>query len=350
MDCGTPWTRGGWEGGAESNMASLLEVRSLRTFLATPAGLIRAVDGVDLSMDEGDARGLVGESGAGKTMLALSIMGLLPDPYASVQPGSSIRYRGQELVRSAPSALRRLWGKEMAMVFQEPLAALNPVLTVGEQVEEAVVRHTPYRGARGRERVHLLLEEVGFPDPHRAARSYPHQLSGGLRRRAMLAVALAGEPKLLLADEPTAGLDAIIQLQVLNLLQDLQARRGMALLLISHDLDVVARVTQRTAVLYAGQVVEEGPTSQVLARPLHPYTKGLVEARISLHRRRRKVCPIPGEPPSAADWPAGCRFHPRCPDAMARCKREEPSPFPMAGHTWGAPQVHWARCWLFEGG
>lgn len=331
-------------------MAPLLEIRSLRTFLNTPRGVVRALDGVDLFLEEGGALGVVGESGGGKTTLALSILGLLPQRSASIQPGSSIRYRGQELVGLPPFALRGLRGKELAMVFQEPLAALNPVLTVGEQILETVARHTQAKGTIGRERVRLLLEEVGFPDPDLGARSYPHELSGGMRRRAMLAVALAGEPSLLLADEPTSGLDAIVQLQVLDLLRRLQASRGMALLFISHDLNVVARMARRTAVIYAGQVVEEGPTSEVLTRPLHPYTRGLVGARMDLHDRRRRVRPIPGEPPSAMNWPSGCRFHPRCPEATERCRREEPPPWGMGARRPPAPgEGHWARCWLREG-
>ena len=317
---------------------SLLEIRSLRTHLETSRGLARAVDGVDLRVREGEALGIVGESGSGKSLLALSILGLQPGGPESLREGSSIRFRGRELVGAPPEEIRRVRGRGAAMIFQEPMSSLNPVVSVGSQVGEALALHRGLTGEAGKAETAKLLREVGMPDPELRLQAYPHQLSGGMRQRVMVAMALAGNPALLVADEPTTALDVTIQAQILSLLRNVQEERGMALLLISHDLRVVARICQRVAVMYGGQVVEEGDTERILSRPRHPYTRGLLGSRLSIRDRRSGLRPIPGDVPDATAWPGGCRFHPRCPYAVEECRVEAPELAAAEGHN---P----IRCW-----
>jgi oligopeptide/dipeptide ABC transporter ATP-binding protein len=323
---------------------NLLEIRDLRTHLVVPGGTARAVDGVDLSVGTGETVGVVGESGSGKTVLALSILGLLPDGEEGILPGSSIRFRGEELVGSEKRRLREIRGGDIAMVFQEPMTSLNPVLTVGNQIKEVVELHGGRRGRDAVEETVRLMSEVGISEPRSRMQDYPHQFSGGMRQRVMIAMALAGEPALLIADEPTTALDVTIESQILRLLADLQARLGMALLFISHDLGVVSRVCERLVILYGGRIMEEGPTNEILTAPKHPYTRGLVGSRLAIHDRRRSLRPIAGEVPEATGWPSGCRFHPRCPEVHPRCKREEPNPFRT-----GEDGTRTVRCWLFDG-
>ncbi|MFH1764597.1 MAG: ABC transporter ATP-binding protein [Gemmatimonadota bacterium] len=335
---------------------SLLDIRGLRAHVDTPAGTARAVDGVDLLLKEGEAVGLVGESGSGKTLLALSILGLLPQGSGTILPGSSISFRGEELVGMRGNRLREIRGGEVAMIFQEPMTSLNPVFTIGNQIQEAVELHRPLNRRAAQAEMIRLLGEVGISDPETRAGSYPHQLSGGMRQRAMIAMALGGQPSLLVADEPTTALDVTIQAQILRLLKDLQVQRGMGLLLISHDLSVVSRVCDRIVVLYGGKVVETGPTREILESPSHPYTRGLLGSRLSVDDRRRTLRPIPGEVPEATEWPPGCRFHPRCPEVLDRCRREEPNLVPVKarpGTADGQGGVQGggreARCWLLAG-
>ncbi len=335
---------------------SLLEIQKLRTHIRTAGDDARAVDGVDLLLEEGESVGLVGESGSGKTLLALSILGLLPEGGGAILPGSSIRFRGEELVGMGGKRLREIRGGEVAMIFQEPMTSLNPVFSVGNQILEAVELHRPLNRDAAKEEMLRLLGEVGIPDPEARAGDYPHQLSGGMRQRAMIAMALAGEPSLLLADEPTTALDVTVEAQILQLLKRVQARMGMGLLLISHDLNVVSRVCDRILILYGGKVVEAGPTQKILDAPIHPYTRGLMGSRLSFDDRRRTLRPIPGEVPEATDWPRGCRFHPRCPEVMDRCRREEPRLLPGTERK-GAVEVQGGapgggrdvRCWLLAG-
>jgi oligopeptide/dipeptide ABC transporter ATP-binding protein len=304
---------------------NLLEIRRLRAHLKTPGGMARAVDGVDMVIQEGEAVGVVGESGSGKTLLALSILGLQPQGSGGILDGSSVKLRDEEILTALPGRMREIRGGEIAMVFQEPMTSLNPVFTVGNQIAEAVELHGEVRGrAAVVEEVVRLLGEVGLSDAARLAGAYPHQLSGGMRQRVMIAMALAGNPSLLIADEPTTALDVTIQAQLLGLLRRLQKDRGMALLLISHDLRVVAHLCQRVFVMYGGRVVEEGPTTEILAHPRHPYTRGLLGSRLSIHDRRDGLRPIIGSVPDATDWPSGCRFNPRCSEAGTRCRVEEP--------------------------
>jgi peptide/nickel transport system ATP-binding protein len=304
---------------------SLLEIRDLRAHIHGISASVRAVDGVHLRVAEGEAVGLVGESGSGKTVLALSLLGLQPGGSETLVPGSSIRFRGQELVGASQDRLRRIRGNGIAMIFQEPMTSLNPVYTVGNQIAESLALHRGLKGPQARKEIERLLSEVGITDPEGRSGRFPHELSGGMRQRAMMAMALAGEPDLLVADEPTTALDTTTQAQVLAVMKELQARRGMGLLLISHDLSVVSRVCQRVVVLYGGQVVESGSTKDILETPKHPYTMGLLQSRLLWGGGRRTLDPIPGDVPEAVAWPRGCRFHPRCPKVFQRCREDPPA-------------------------
>ncbi|GAA4473688.1 ABC transporter ATP-binding protein [Phytohabitans houttuyneae] len=300
-------------------MDTLLRVRDL----VVEAGPLRILDGVGFDVPAGQTLGVVGESGSGKTMTANAVLGLLPAG-VSVTSGS-IAFGGTELVGLPESRRRAVRGSDVAMVFQDPLAALNPVQPVGRQVSEVARRREGLsRGAAGRLAVELL-DRVGVPDPAQRARAYPHQLSGGLRQRAVIAMALAGRPRLILADEPTTALDVSVQGRILGLLAKVQAEDGVSVLLISHDLRVMAHAAQRVAVMYAGRVVEQGATRELLRAPRHPYTAALVRSVPAVHTRSALVAPIPGNPPSLAALPSGCRFHPRCPLAAPRCRVEQPA-------------------------
>ncbi len=318
----------------------VLQVEDLRVYFDTDEGESRAVDGVSLDIRPGETLGLVGESGCGKSITALSILGLVPSPPSRTLTGSSVRLRGEELLGAPGARLRRVRGAEIAMIFQEPMTSLNPVYRVGHQIAEAVRTHRRATRADLRAEVLHLLERVGLPDPERARRAYPHELSGGMRQRVMVAMAIACGPSLLIADEPTTALDVTIQAQILELLDSFRRESGMALLLISHDLAVVSQVADRVAVMYAGQIVEEAATPDLFRRPTHPYTEGLLRAVPSIDARAERLVVIPGRVPHATRWPPGCRFHPRCPWAWERCEERLP-PLLDAG-------AARARCWLAE--
>lgn len=320
--------------------APLLEVSDLRVGFRTDQGEALAVDGVSFSVGAGETLGIVGESGCGKSVSALAILGLVADPPGRILPGSSIRLHGEELLTASPARLRNVRGGRIAMVFQEPMTCLNPVLRVGDQIAEAVRLHTELRGDAVKERVVALLGRVEMPDPAGLARAWPHQLSGGMRQRAMIAMALAGDPDLLIADEPTTALDVTIQARILELLDDLRRERELALLLITHDLGVVAQVADRVAVMYAGRIVEEGPSAKLLSRPAHPYTVGLLRSIPDPDRPGDRLEAIPGSVPPPHAWPSGCRFHPRCTVALDRCRGDSP---PLME----APVTR-AACWLVE--
>jgi oligopeptide/dipeptide ABC transporter ATP-binding protein len=317
---------------------SLLAIRDLRISFRTDHGLARAVDGIDLDVGAGETVGLVGESGCGKSVTALAVLRLV-EPDGSVALGSSIRLEGRDLLALPMKELRAVRGNHVAIVFQEPASALNPVLTIGDQIAEAVSTHQKLGRKAARARAVEMLEMVGIPDPADRAGSYAHQLSGGMRQRVLLAMALVCRPKLLIADEPTTALDVTIQAEILTLLRDLQRRLGMAVLLITHNLGVVAETARRVYVMYAGQIVEEAPTGALFAHPAHPYTEGLIAAVPRLDRKRDRLAQIPGQVPPPTEWPAGCRFHPRCPWAWDKCRVELP---PMLEVEPG----HRARCWL----
>jgi len=302
----------------------LLAVRDLTVSFRTLAGQVHAVNGLDLTIAPGEIVGLVGESGSGKSVTSRAIMGLLPTRTTTVQ--GSIRLAGRELVGLPEAEYRRVRGEQVAMIFQDPLTALDPLYRAGEQVAEALRFHLGLSRAAADTRVVELLDAVGLPDPAGTARRYPHELSGGMRQRVMIAMALACEPELLIADEPTTALDVTVQAQILDLLRGLVRERGMALLLITHDLGVVREMCERAVVLYAGRVAEEAPVGELLGRPFHPYTSGLAASIPSIATRRPRLPQIPGTPPNPAALPPGCAFAARCPAAVERCRTERPEP------------------------
>jgi peptide/nickel transport system ATP-binding protein len=315
----------------------LLEVRDLRVTFPGSGVEVAPVDGVTFSIDPGETLALVGESGSGKTLTSLALVRLVPPP-GRIAAGSSIRFDGTDLLALTPGPLRQVRGRRIGMVFQDPMTSLNPVLTVGDQISETIRAHFPASRAEARRRSEALLLEVGLGDSAGTYQNYPHQLSGGMRQRVMLAIALAAEPELLVADEPTSALDVTIQAQILALLDQLKASRGMSVLLISHDLGVVAGRSDRVAVMYAGRIVEEAPTDRLFAAPAHPYTRGLLASLPRLRGPRRPLQAIPGVVPRPESWPAGCRFHPRCGQAMPHCTTEPP--------VVSVSEDHRSRCWL----
>ena len=319
----------------------LLRVRDLRTYFVTErgSGTARAVDGVSFELYPGETLGIVGESGSGKTVTSLSVLRLIPEPPGHIRPGSYIEFEGRNLLTLSPPELRAIRGNQIAMVFQEPMTSLNPVFTVGDQIAEAAIIHQGLSRRAARARAIEMLTLVGMPDPAGRVDHYPHQLSGGMRQRVMIAMALVCHPKVLIADEPTTALDVTIQAQILELLERLQRELGMAIMLITHDLGVVAGTADRVVVMYAGQVVETATTPELFARPRHPYTEGLLAAVPRVDTPREQLRAIPGSVPAATKWPAGCRFHPRCPYAWDKCRTSEP-PLLDAG------AGHQARCWL----
>jgi len=310
-------------GGMGCDQGELLEVRGLTVAFDTAAGPIRPVDGVSLSVRRGETVAIVGESGCGKSLTALAILRLI-DPPGRIA-GGQIAFEGTDLLSLPQRRMRRLQGGRIAMIFQEPLTSLNPVLTAGRQIVEAIELHCGLGGRSARELAVRLLAEVGIGDASRRLRAYPHELSGGMCQRVMIAMALAGRPSLLIADEPTTALDATIQAQVLELLADIQRRTGMSLLLITHDLGVAARMADRVNVMYAGRVVESGVTAALLDEPLHPYTQALLRCLPRLPRTSERLEVIPGLVPSPGAFPAGCRFHPRCAVGREdpRCQTED---------------------------
>ncbi len=307
----------------------LLRIENLRTVYDLPGGRLAAVDGVSLSIGAGEAVGLVGESGCGKSATALSILRLIQPP-GRIETGA-VRYAvnggpPRDLLQLSEAEMQGVRGAEIAMIFQEPLSAFNPVMSVGDQIMEGLRAHG--RGSRreARDRAVAMLEAVAVPDAARRLRSYPHELSGGLRQRAMMAMALVCGPRLLIADEPTTAVDVTVQAQILELLKDLQRRFGLSLLLISHDLGVVASLAERVAVMYAGQIIELGPTQEVLSRPQHPYTAGLLRSLPGLEGpRRNRLATLPGTVPDLTQLPPGCRFEPRCSLRIPDCSAQGPS-------------------------
>ena len=303
-------------------MPPLLQVEDLVTDFSTGTGPLRAVDGVSFTVDRGEVLGLVGESGCGKSVTSLSIMRLVPPP-GRITAGR-IRLDGEDLLVKDAEAMRRVRGARIGMVFQEPMTSLNPVFSIGDQIASAALAHSGGGRAAAWERAVEMLHRVQVPAPGERVHDYPHQLSGGLRQRAMLALALISGPRLLIADEPTTALDVTIQAQILDLLRRLQAERGMAVLMITHDLGVVAELCHRVAVIYAGRIVELAPVERIFARPLHPYTRGLLRCLPHPSRFGQSLFSIEGTPPDPRRPTAGCRFAPRCPDAVPSCRRDDP--------------------------
>ncbi len=332
----------------------VLEVQGLKTQFFTDQGVVRAVDDVSFSIPRGKTLGLVGESGCGKSVTALSIMRLIAPPGRIVQ--GRVLLHAQEdqppvdLLQLSPRAMRRVRGHQIAMIFQEPMTSLNPVFTIGSQIVEAILEHWEAHQQDGRRPSRRqarqiairLLEDVKIPEPQRRFYEYPHQFSGGMRQRAMIAMALSCRPKLLIADEPTTALDVTIQAQILDLLRQLQQAYGMSILMITHDLGIIAELAHEVAVMYAGRIVERASVEELFSRPLHPYTQGLLRSRPRPGARRdQPLATIAGEVPSPRQLPPGCRFHPRCPFVQQRCREEEPE---LRQLTPG----HWASCHFAE--
>jgi len=321
-------------------MTRLLEVANLRvSFPGAGNSRFYPVDGVSFSLERGEMLALVGESGCGKSLTSLALLQLIPPP-GRIESGSVIRLGETDVLALKGEALRRIRGRRIGMIFQDPMTSLNPVFTVGAQIVEGIRAHFKMPSAEARQKALQLLQEVGIPDPVERLKAYPHQLSGGMRQRVMIAIALAAEPEILVADEPTTALDVTVQAQILEVLDSLRARRGMAVLLITHDLGIVAGRADRVAVMYAGQIVEEASTPRLFANPSHPYTQGLFASVPRITGPLRRLNPIRGSVPSPAAWPTGCRFRPRCPQAFDRSEIEPPL-IPVE------PE-HRMRCWLAE--
>jgi oligopeptide/dipeptide ABC transporter ATP-binding protein len=319
---------------------SLLNVRDLRTYFYTENGVARSVDGVSFSVAPGETVGLVGESGCGKSVTALSLMRLIRPP-GRIEPGSVIEFEGRNLATLDEKSMRELRGERIAMVFQEPMTALNPVFKVGDQIAEVVRVHNGGTRQEAWARAVKMLETVGIPSPEQRAGEYPHQLSGGMRQRVVIAMALVMNPTLVIADEPTTALDVTIQAQILELLKDLQGRFGTSILMITHDLGVVAETVSRVIVMYGGEIVEEAPVKELFKQAHHPYTEGLLNAMPQVGHERERLATIPGSVPPPTNWPTGCRFHDRCPYAWERCLEEHPPLYQIG-------EGHVSRCHLAE--
>ena len=324
----------------DSTAGPLLSVEDLRTFFYTEAGVARAVDGVSFQIGRGETVGLVGESGCGKSVTAFSLIRLIRPP-GRIEPGSRIVFDGRDLATLSESEMRRVRGELIGFVFQEPMTALNPVFTVGDQIAEVVRVHNGGSKQEAWDRAVKMLETVGIPSPQQRANEYPHQLSGGMRQRVVIAMALVMNPALVIADEPTTALDVTIQAQILELLRELQQKFGTSILLITHDLGVVAETASRVIVMYGGEIVEEAPVEELFAQAHHPYTEGLLNAMPQVGQERERLATIPGSVPPPTNWPKGCRFHDRCPYAWERCSEEHPPLYQIgSGHV--------SRCHLAE--
>ena len=319
-------------------MATLLEVKDLRTYFYTFEGVVKAVDGVSYEVEEGETLGLVGESGCGKSVSALSLMRLIPDPPGKIVDGQ-ILFEGQDVLSLDMDDMRHIRGAKMAMVFQEPMTSLNPVLTLEKQLGETLQLHKGMNREQAHQEAVSLMARVGISDPERRVRQYPHQFSGGMRQRVMIAMALSCNPKLIIADEPTTALDVTIQAQVLELMKNLSSEFGVALIVITHNLGVVARYADRMNIMYAGKIIERGTSKEVYSNPRHPYTVGLLKSvpRLDLPRRA-KLDPIEGQPPDLVNLPPGCSFRERCRWAVDKCAIEAP-PLMQVG------EGHWSACW-----
>jgi oligopeptide/dipeptide ABC transporter ATP-binding protein len=319
----------------------LLELKDLQTYFFAAQGtrIVKAVDGVSLSLAPGETLGIVGESGSGKTVTSLSILRLLP-PAARIV-GGEIRFAGENLVTKSEREMQQLRGDQLTMILQDPMMSLNPLFTIGEQIAEPLREHRSMRGQGLVERIKDLLRNVRIPSPEVRLKEYPHQMSGGMRQRIVGAISISCEPRLLIADEPTTSLDVTIQAQYLRLLKDIQQRVGLAMIFITHNIGIVAKMCDAVGVMYAGKLVERAPVRAIFNQPAHPYTEALLQAIPSLTDRRERLWSIEGQPPDLANPPAGCPFHPRCPKAEARCHAEIPPEYHI-------DENHFVRCWLWE--
>jgi oligopeptide/dipeptide ABC transporter ATP-binding protein len=318
----------------------LLSVRNLKTYFYTDEGVVRAVDGLSYTLHKGETLGIVGESGCGKSVHALSVMRLIPSPPGKIVDGEIV-FDGRNLLALSDEEMRKIRGNRIAMVFQEPMTSLNPVLTIGEQIAEAVMLHQRLDRKAAWERAIEMLDRVKIPLARQRVKDYPHQFSGGMRQRVMIAMALSCNPSILIADEPTTALDVTIQAQILDLMRDLQREFGASIIMITHNLGVVAEMCDNVVVMYAGRPVEHTDIRRIFREPKHPYTWGLLHSIPKLYERRERLIPIEGQPPSLIDLPPGCAFAPRCPFVMEVCTQADPPDFPIAAG-------HAARCYLYS--
>ncbi|WP_062109329.1 ABC transporter ATP-binding protein [Bacillus niameyensis] len=322
-------------------MSVLLQVKNLKTHFFNRNHVIPAVDGIDLNIEQGQTVALVGESGAGKSIASLSILKLIPNPPGKIVEGE-ILFNGTDLVSLSEKQMCKVRGNDISMIFQDPMTSLNPVLTIGEQIIEVLVYHKKMTKREAKEQAIELLKLVGFSRAEDLISEYPHRLSGGMRQRVMIAIAMSCNPKLLIADEPTTALDVTIQAQILDLMRDLKERTNTSILIITHDLGVVSEIADKVLVMYCGQVVEEAPVEELFSEPLHPYTVGLIDSIPTLDSDTDRLIPIEGHVPSPEQFPKGCRFAPRCPHAFERCFTETPDLITMN-------EKHSTRCFLYEG-
>lgn len=318
----------------------LLEIKDERLSFFTPAGEVKALNGVSFSMDEGEVLGIVGESGSGKSVTAYSVMGLTAYPGKLI--GGTINFNGHQIDKMSEKEMRKIRGNEVSIIFQDPMTSLNPVYTIGNQITEVICLHTGKSKKEAHDRAKELLELVGINEPAKRLKQYPHELSGGMRQRVMIAIALACEPKLLIADEPTTALDVTIQAQILELMQELRKKLGMSIIMITHDLGVVASMCERIAVMYAGHIVEYGTADEIFYEPKHEYTKGLIRSIPKLNvQETERLIPIEGQPVDLLNPPAGCPFAPRCANCMKICLREMPPKTELS-------DTHYSQCWLLQ--
>ena len=316
----------------------MLQIKNLKTYFFLSQGTAKAVDNVSLTLNPGETLALVGESGCGKSMLALSILRLVPAPGKIIH--GQIKFNGQDLLLLSEKQMQKIRGNKISMIFQEPMTALNPVLRIGEQICEPLIYHQGLSRNQAREKALKLMQQVGIPDPEKRFFAFPHSLSGGMRQRIVIAMALSCSPKIILADEPTTALDVTIQAQILNLLQKMQKTNNMAIILITHDLGLVARTCQRVNVMYAGKIVEQSPVREIFNSPLHPYTQGLLDSLPRIDKDK-KLLPIPGTVPDLLNLPSGCAFHPRCKLKKPICQQKEPPLFSYS-------QTRKVKCWLYH--
>ncbi|WP_096202413.1 ABC transporter ATP-binding protein [Bacillus sp. FJAT-45350] len=318
----------------------VLEMKEMRTHFFTDSGEIPAVDGVSIKIHAGEVVGIVGESGCGKSVTSLSVMGLVPNPPGKIV-GGEILFKGENLVKASKRRMRKIRGNEIAMIFQEPMTSLNPLFTIGNQLNEGIRNHNKISKKEARQRSIEMLNKVGIPRSDEIVDEYPHQLSGGMRQRVMIAMAMACDPEVLIADEPTTALDVTIQAQILDLMRKLNDENGTAIMMITHDLGVVAEICHRVVVMYSGQVVEEGDVRSILKQPKHPYTKGLIRSLPKIHLKEERLYSIPGSVPKPGSIKKGCRFAARCESAFSRCYEENPELLSLE-------EGHQCRCFLYE--
>jgi len=318
----------------------ILEVRSLSVYFSTEEGIIKAVEDVSFEIYPSEILCLVGESGCGKSVTALSILKLIPSPPGEIISGRII-FNGRDITKLSEKEMEKIRGNEISMIFQEPMTSLNPVFTIGDQIIEAIELHQRLKRNEARKKAIEILGKVKIPLPDKRIDDYPHQLSGGMRQRAMIAMALSCEPKLLIADEPTTALDVTIQAQVLSLLKEIQSEMGMAIMLITHDLGIVSEIADRVAVMYGGRLVETGPIDDIFNHTSHPYTKGLLDSIPKIEEKIKRLNAIPGQVPNPMDLPQGCKFHPRCSMAVEECRNIEPQLFKVNGN-------HFSRCFRWK--